>query len=314
MKKKAIWILIIGVVLTMGVTKVRADMVKNPGKGVLWLENFKTLTIDPSGYKGWRITGSKNKSFTSDGKKAKLVGGVATRYISYDYETINTPEEYPYLQVNIADVSPNFVWMIQSGNGLWSTGYVSKGKKGIFTFDFKTFMLHGRIPSYWKPKKKKKGIPARGMDALNLRACSGGFIEFAWLRMVSQPRDGVILKLIDQGTPPDVINIGDKVKIEVMLTAPAKGITVTFANLAGFNRVEPFSFDGEISKKLYDDGTHGDLIPGDNVWVAEFPVTRMADNIKTGKGRILVTADISGGKTEKTSTIIPYAVDTIISE
>jgi len=99
-----------------------------------------------------------------------------------------------------------------------------------------------------------------------------------------------------------------------MLTAPAKEITVTFANLSGFNRVEPFSFDGEINKNLYDDGTHGDLIPGDNVWVAEFPVTGMGDNIKTGRGRILVTADISGGEIEKTSTIISYAVDTVISE
>lgn len=289
----------VSVVVGMSAAKVMADVVSNPEEGVLWLEDFKTLTIDPGASKGWRLSPPEKKTtFTSDGEKAKLAG-VATHDFPYDYETIKTPEEYPYLQVNITDTSPNFIWMIQSGNGLWGTGYISGGKKGIFTFDFKTFMLHGNIP------------PSKGIDALIIRACSSGFIEMDWLRMVSQPKDGLLLKLLDKESETDVINLGDKVKIEVMLTAPAKEITVTFDKLTGFNRIEPFSFDGEMSKKLYDDGTHGDLIPGDNVWVVEFPVTKMGDDVKIGRGNILVTAEITGGKIEKTSTVIPYPVNTV---
>ena len=310
MKKIMGWLLIVSVV-GMSATKIMADMVNNPEEGVLWLEDFKTLTIEPGGYTGWRLSPPEKTSFTSDGEKAKLVGGVATRYFSYDYETVKTPEEYPYLQVNITDTSPNFIWMIQSGNGLWTTGYVSGGKKGIFTFDFKTFMLHGNIPPWWTEEQKEKGIPPEGMDALNIRCCGSGFIEMDWLRMVSQPKDGLLLKLTDKETEVDVINLGDKVKIEVMLTAPAKEVTVSFDHLVGFNNIKPFSFDGEMSKKVYDDGTHGDLIPGDNLWVIEFPVTKMGDNVKIGRGSILVTAEITGGEIEKTSTVIPYPVNTI---
>ncbi|MFH1901768.1 MAG: hypothetical protein ABIK26_05915 [Candidatus Omnitrophota bacterium] len=315
MKKIMSWLLMASIVVSMSTMKVMADVISNPEEGVLWLEDFNTLTIDPGGYNGWRL--SKSGSFTSDGEKAKLVGNVnAIRYFSYDYETIKTPEEYPYLQVNITEISPNFVWKIQSANGLWSTVYVSGGKKGIFTFDFKTFMLLGHIPAWWKPEEKEKGIPAKGVDALGLQACSSeGFIEFDWLRMVSQPKDGLLLKLIDNeseiGSEINVVNLGDKIRIEVMLSAPAKEVIVSFDKLIGWNRIEPFSFDGEMSKKLYDDGTNGDLIQGDNVWVAEFPVTKMGENVKIGRGCILITGKITGGKIEKTSTVIPYPVNTV---
>ncbi|MCX5642415.1 MAG: hypothetical protein NTY10_04200 [Candidatus Omnitrophica bacterium] len=299
------------ILLAAGNKKVSADMVSNPEKGVLWLDDFKVLTIDPAGSRGWRLSDATEADFKTDGEKARLEKGVGTRYFSYDYETVNTPEEYPYLQVMVSDCAPGSVWMIGSGNGMWSTSYVNGAKKGLFTFDFKTFMLHSVMPPWSTEEQKKQGVPPSGTDALNLRNCSGSFVEFDWLKMVSQPKDGVLLKLTDRETTPAVVNVGDTVKIELMLSAPAKEVSVNFEIMPSFNQVEPFSFDGDKTKKMYDDGTNGDLIPGDNVWVAEFPVTKMGSKVKVVRGSILVTAQIVGGKIEKTSTMIPYPVETM---
>ncbi|MBT5606055.1 MAG: hypothetical protein HOJ57_08950 [Lentisphaerae bacterium] len=302
------FVLALGVVLSL---PALGELRRSPAPGMLWLEDFGTINIAANPHEGWKVGDPPQASITvRDGTATFTEIGPRTyfavlRYVPFDL--VADGEGYPYLQVKLAE-APGRISVNNastggmvfgtgvSGAGLYSvdlrhcTSLAERGKPGEFGL---VFMVTG-------PRGREPG-PETRID---------------WIRCIRSGQDNIEVELNDQqaeGQPGhEFISVGDELKLSVMTSSPCEKLVFRFLDTRTQKSVR---VDGkERFPAVTDPDYQGTM------WRVDIPVTMDSNRtfktwsiakgaIKRNMARVLVVAELAGGRVPKLMGHVPASWD-----
>lgn len=265
----------------------RAAMAMEPREGLLWEEGFQSIELDDEAWEGWRAPA---QALISDGERARFAN-VGDKGWATLMHTVAFNRGYPYLQIKVegwgGEGYTQLIFSNASGGGRGFGGPVGRGLAGIFTFDVFNSQRFERNEGHFALRIDIGGV--------------GTYVEMDWIRMVSEPQDAVLLKLIEDKNGDGAINIGDKLSLKVNLNQPAEGVRVS---LRKNHLLMPVTLTGEPHLELQREDSTG------KIWGYEFVVSEAATAMKE-EGGLLIKAEIKGGEIEATfsQTAWPVSIE-----
>ncbi len=278
MKRKSVFsALLLGLAVA---SPLSADVVKKPDDNTLWLETFKT----DEDAKRWREAANLKLSVAADQWVVEVdMSGPARstgRYVPWE-------SDYPYLQIDLAEVNPlkgykGWSVMSASSDGGLITGTAGGFAPGLWTLNLRDFF----------PKMKAKQTFFLRIDM------HGGMFRYNSIRMVKRPANGLELSF---ATAKRELTAGDKVKITAVLEEPALDVTVSLIHgyiLRPLKNVG--NPEGYIQLTSEDKGKS---------WTGEVTVAANLDKKPIKAGQLIFCANVLGGKLRKLYSACPYAVN-----
>jgi Beta-galactosidase trimerisation domain len=289
-----------------------ADGVKNPEPGVLWLDTFDTLTLEPARHKGWWGGDPPSASLTIRDSVLTIreIGkrnyGSAQRYIPYSFK--EGDKLAPYLQLRFLK-GPGVI-----GIGNASTGgqHFSKAVMGpgLYTIDLRRTTL-------WPSRKGKSGVFGLSLVTFGPRGNKPGpETRLDWVRVTGKSEDMIEVNLKDaqkEGVAGHgAISVGDKLEITLLTSGKYESVIFHF-------------FDAKTRKPVMLDGKTSFIAATDPdrrgaAWQCDISVTDKSDTtfktryirkgqLKEGMEQVHVVAECKGGPYSRLMGYMPYGFD-----
>ena len=273
-----------GVPILLGAAALAA-VTESPSPNVLWEENFRK-PFEPTSIHGLKQETNKDGQVVLADRQRKR-GSSNVRF------SVPVDPQYRYVQIDLAKVEGkgyrSFALTMPGQPGEIGGGYLP----GLYTFDTQA--------AFSKRLADKKSFPlalyVAGGHTDEDPAPLGPAFTFTSLRVVKQPVEGVVIKLLDGET----VRAKSKLHITVWTKAGTKDVTVEF-----LHQRKVFALTGQPYVQLKAENEDA------SVWGADivFPNIACPDPKKKEfpRGRIQVRATVVGGSREKLFTAISYPI------
>ncbi len=292
--------LVIGVCLC---GKANASLIVNPNSNTLWVEEFNTLELNDDRTSGWGNSDPDQVSVEPVVGKARLreiaqqSWGSLERYIPSDCRPTSN---YRYLQIRVAAIE-NIKNGLLLGNA--STGGLGMGKMfvGVTTVDLSAQPFYG-----------SQGNWALSLTMIGQQGTEpGGWLDVDWIKCVKLPVSGLTMELLEKDEPNRTAEVGETIILRYFAGEKSleKPIDVRFFFAS---KMLPYSFDGEESVLLRDDGRNGDEKAGDRIYSKAISIksdTISLESLKTstdGLNALLASAVVGA---ESVHTYAPFYFD-----
>jgi|GEM_PF-475092 len=303
--RKYQWLWIIAAIV-LGVClgcKANASLVMNPNPNTLWVEEFNTIELNDDRMTGWGNFDPDQVSVEQIDGKARLrevapeSWGVLQRYVPAD---CRPGSNYRYLQIRVAAIED-----IKNGLSLSNanTGGLGMGKMftGVTTIDLAPQSFYGKQQN-WALSLFVSG---------QLGTSPGGWLDVDWIKCVKVPVGGLTMELLEKGEPNQTAEVGETILLRYYAGEKSLEKPVEVHLLLASNML-PYSFDGEDSVFLKDDGKNGDEKAGDHIYSKAITIgsdTISLESLKTsrnGLNAVLASAVVGA---ESVHTYSPFYFD-----
>jgi hypothetical protein len=216
---------------------------KQGDEGILWQEDF-TQPFQPESVMSVDIVVSENRVWLADKQRR------GSSHLTFD---IPIDETHHYLQCSLLEVS---------GEGYRCFGFKGEGESmdlgggavpGLYTFD-----IQQTYPALAAKGKVRMWFFVHGGYTEETPTPLGPSFKFDWLRVTSEPKEGVVMSVVGGGA----LKVGSKLMVTVWTLPGAKDVTFELRDDHG--KTVLLTSDPYIQLKR--------LKPGGNVWQGEVTV------------------------------------------
>jgi opacity protein-like surface antigen len=306
------------IVLSMTVA-ARADVVMNPeasgagggSGGVLWIEDFDTVTIGDDPHEGWCVEDPPQASVTIKDSIATIAEiGDRSYYGVYHYVPFDlvTDGGYPYLQFKLEDAPGNFsIANISSAGMTFVSGVAGPGLYSVDLRHCQSLAERGKPGEY---ALSMMVFGPRGREE------AGDPVRIDWIRTARSSEDTIEVTLEDEQGEQlpghGYISVGDRLRVSVNTSTQCRSVKFQF-------------IDGKTGEPLVIGGktTFDAVTDPDNQsigWSASIDVSAESDRaFKTWTSRegeiyknesaVHVVAIVEGGAYPRLMGYVPYGWD-----